>query len=41
MRGLPRIGKKSPALETLNLRYSKGEITGEDYRNIKKDLELH
>lgn len=39
MRGLPRLGKKSPALETLSLRYSKGEVTREEYLNMKKDLE--
>lgn len=29
----------SPALDTLNLRYSQGEISRADYLKMKKDLE--
>jgi hypothetical protein len=40
-RFLPKIrNEKVPtAMETLNLRYSKGEITREDYLKMKKDME--
>ena len=30
--------KKNPALETLQIRYAKGEITSEEYQRIKADL---
>lgn len=31
-------GSKTGALDLLNQRYAKGEITQEEYRNIKKDI---
>lgn len=34
-----RTGKKPTALELVKERYAKGEITAEEYRRIKQDLE--
>lgn len=43
MRQLPQgsnqgAGTKTNALDLLNQRYAKGEITQEEYRSIKKDI---
>jgi uncharacterized membrane protein len=35
----PKKEEKTDAMDTLNLRYTKGEITREDYLRTKKDIE--
>lgn len=34
-----QISHNASALETLKVRYAKGEVSSEDYQRIKKDLE--
>jgi len=35
----PRLPQESTALEILKRRYAKGEISGEEYQRMKKELE--
>lgn len=41
MRGLPEFQRRAPssALDNLNIRYSQGEITREEYFKMKKDIQ--
>jgi len=37
--GMPKKDEKSSVIDTLNLRYSKGEISREEYLRMKKDIQ--
>lgn len=37
--GVLRVSDNVGALETLKIRYAKGEVSSEDYQRMKKDLE--